>query len=63
MQVKIVNKSSNPSPAYATPLSAGMDIRANLQEPLTLNPLQRMLIPTGLYIVRVADKSIKILKK
>ena len=50
MQVKIVNKYSNPSPAYATPLSAGMDIRANLQEPLTLNPLQRMLIPTGLYI-------------
>lgn len=50
MQVKIVNKSSNPSSAYATPLSAGMDIRANLQEPLTLNPLQRMLIPTGLYI-------------
>ncbi len=50
MQVKIVNKSSNPSPAYATTLSAGMDIRANLQEPLTLNPLQRMLIPTGLYI-------------
>lgn len=50
MQVKIVNKSSNQSPAYATPLSAGMDIRANLQEPLTLNPLQRMLIPTGLYI-------------
>lgn len=50
MQVKIVNKSSNPSPSYATPLSAGMDIRANLQEPLTLNPLQRMLIPTGLYI-------------
>lgn len=50
MQVKIVNKSSNPSPAYANPLSAGMDIRADLQEPLTLNPLQRMLIPTGLYI-------------
>lgn len=50
MQVKIVNKSSNPSPVYATPLSAGMDIRANLQEPLTLNPLQRILIPTGLYI-------------
>ena len=50
MQVKIVNKSSNPSPAYATSLSAGMDIRANLQEPLTLNPLQRILIPTGLYI-------------
>lgn len=50
MKVKIVNKSSNSSPAYATPFSAGMDIRANLQEPLTLNPLQRILIPTGLYI-------------
>ena len=50
MKVKIINKSSNPCPTYATPLSAGMDIRANLQEPLTLNPLQRMLIPTGLYI-------------
>lgn len=50
MQVKIVNNSSNPSPAYATPLSAGMDVRADLQEPLTLNPLQRILIPTGLYI-------------
>lgn len=41
MKVKIVNKSSNPSPAYATLQSAGMDIRANLQEPVTLAPLQR----------------------
>ena len=50
MKVKIVNKSSNPSPAYATRQSAGMDIRANLQEPVTLAPLQRALIPTGIYI-------------
>ena len=50
MKVKIVNKSSNPPPAYATLQSAGMDIRANLQEPVTLAPLQRALIPTGIYI-------------
>lgn len=50
MKVKIVNKSSNPSPAYATLQSAGMDIRANLQESVTLAPLQRALIPTGIYI-------------
>ena len=50
MKVKIVNKSSFPSPAYATPLSAGMDLRANIAEPITLEPLQRVLVPTGLYI-------------
>lgn len=50
MKVKIVNKSKNPSPAYATPLSAGMDIRADISEPITLEPLHRQLIPTGLYI-------------
>ena len=50
MKVKIVNKSKNPSPAYATPLSAGMDIRADINEPITLKPLHRQLIPTGLYI-------------
>ena len=50
MKVKIVNKSQFPSPHYATPLSAGMDIRADLKEPVTLQPLQRMLVPTGLYI-------------
>lgn len=50
MEVKIVNKSSFPSPAYATPLSAGMDLRANIAEPITLEPLQRVLVPTGLYI-------------
>ena len=50
MKVKIVNKSSFPSPVYATPLSAGMDLRANITEPITLEPLQRVLVPTGLYI-------------
>lgn len=50
MKIKIVNKSSHQLPAYATKLSAGMDIRANLSEPVTLAPLQRCMIPTGLYI-------------
>lgn len=48
--VNIVNKSHHPLPAYATSLSAGMDIRANLEAPLTLQPLERRLIPTGLFI-------------
>lgn len=50
MKVKIVNKSHHPLPQYETPLSAGMDIRANLSEPVELKPLERRLIPTGLYI-------------
>lgn len=50
MKVKIVNKSHHPLPEYATPLSAGMDIRAYLSEPVVLKPLERKLIPTGLYI-------------
>ena len=50
MQVKIVNRSAHPLPSYATILSAGMDIRANLTEPITLQPLQRCLVPTGLFI-------------
>ena len=50
MLVKIINHSNNALPAYETIDSAGMDIRANLQEPITLKPLQRMLIPTGLHI-------------
>jgi dUTP pyrophosphatase len=48
--INIVNKSSNELPAYATPGSAGMDLRANLEEPVTLAPLERKLIPTGLFI-------------
>jgi dUTP pyrophosphatase len=50
MIVKIVNTSHHPLPAYATSLSAGMDIRANLSEPVVLKPLERKLIPTGLYL-------------
>ena len=50
MKIEIVNKSHHPLPGYATPLSAGMDIRANLSEPVVLNPLERKLIPTGLFI-------------
>lgn len=50
MLIKIVNKSDNPLPGYSTELSAGMDIRAFLKEEILLKPLQRVLIPTGLYI-------------
>jgi dUTP pyrophosphatase len=50
MQVKIVNRSSNPLPAYSTALSAGMDLRANLEQPVVIKPLERILVPTGLYI-------------
>ena len=50
LQVKIVNKSKHASPAYATDLSAGLDLRAELAEPLQLKPLQRILVPTGLFI-------------
>ena len=50
VKVKIVNRSRNPVPAYATPLSAGMDLRAWLNEPVTLAPLERRLIPTGISI-------------
>jgi dUTP pyrophosphatase len=50
MKLKIVNTSDNPLPVYETTGSAGMDLRAQLQEPVMLKPLQRALIPTGLYI-------------
>lgn len=50
MKVQIINKSHHPLPAYATALSAGMDIRANLTEPVVLKPLERKLISTGLYL-------------
>lgn len=50
MKVQIVNKSKHALPTYATAQSAGMDLRANILEPITLQPLERKLIPTGLYI-------------
>jgi dUTP pyrophosphatase len=48
--INIVNKSPNELPAYATEGSAGMDLRANLEEPVTLESLERILVPTGLFI-------------
>ena len=50
MKIKVVNKGHQPLPQYATPQSAGMDLRANLEQPITLKPLERRLIPTGLHI-------------
>ena len=50
MKVKIVNKSKYPCPSYATPQSAGLDLKANLEQPVVLKPLQRALIPTGLFM-------------
>ena len=50
MKVEIINKSKHQLPAYATELSAGMDLRANLEEPIVLQPLQRALVPTGLFM-------------
>ena len=50
MVVKVINKSSNPLPDYSTPLSAGMDVRATNDTPVTIAPLGRAIIPTGLYL-------------
>lgn len=50
MKVDIINKSRHALPSYATALSAGMDLRANIEAPITLNPLERQLVPTGIYI-------------
>jgi dUTP pyrophosphatase len=50
MKVKIINRSKHPLPGYATPAAAGMDLRANLDAPVTLMPLERFLVPTGLFI-------------
>lgn len=50
MTVKVINRSSNGLPAYSTPFAAGMDVRADLAEPITLEPLQRAMVPTGLFL-------------
>ena len=50
MKVQVINKSKHPLPKYATSLSAGMDLRANLESPIVLKPLQRCLVPTGIYM-------------
>ena len=50
MKVQVINKSKHPLPQYATGLSAGMDLRANLETPIILKPLQRCLVPTGIFM-------------
>jgi dUTP pyrophosphatase len=50
VQIKVVNKGHQQLPVYATPQSAGMDLRANIDGPVTLHPLERRLVPTGLHI-------------
>lgn len=50
MKVRIVNKSTLELPAYSTPLSAGMDLRADIDEPITLGSLEKAMVPTGLHI-------------
>ncbi len=50
MKIKIVNKSHHPLPEYATAFAAGMDLRANLEQPVTLKPLERALVPTGIHV-------------
>lgn len=50
VKVRIINQSSNPLPEYVTEGSAGMDLRANLESPITIRPMERLLIPTGLFI-------------
>jgi len=50
MKIKIVNKSTNPLPHYATTASAGIDLRANLEKEINLKPLHRTIVPTGLFI-------------
>jgi dUTP pyrophosphatase len=50
MTVKVINRSGNPLPAYATPLAAGLDVRADNAEPIELKPMQRAMVPTGLFL-------------
>lgn len=50
MEIKIINRSKFSLPEYATPLSAGMDLRANIDAPIVIRPFQRLLVPTGLFI-------------
>lgn len=50
LKVKIINKSGNPLPSYETPSAAGMDVRACTREPITVQPMQRVLVPTGLRV-------------
>lgn len=50
IKIQVINKGHQPLPAYATPQSAGMDLRANIDKPIVLHPMERCLVPTGLYM-------------
>lgn len=50
MNIPVINRSHHPLPAYATELSAGLDLRANLSESISIEPMQRVLVPTGLFM-------------
>ena len=60
MTVKVINKGGNPLPEYATALAAGMDVRADNAEPIVLHPLERALVPTGLYLEIPAGYEIQV---
>ena len=60
MKIQVVNKGHQPLPAYATVQSAGMDLRANIDEPIVLKPLERRLIPTGLHIALPAGNEAQV---
>ena len=60
MTVKVINKGGNPLPEYATALAAGMDVRADNAEPILLHPLERALVPTGLYLEIPAGYEIQV---
>ena len=55
IKVQIINKGHQPLPAFATPQSAGMDLRANIDEAIVLHPMERRLVPTGLYMAVIND--------
>lgn len=60
MKVKVINRSGNPLPAYATALSAGLDVRADNAEPIVLPPLGRAIVPTGLYLEIPAGHEVQV---
>ena len=60
MRINIINRSKHPLPEYATPLSAGMDLRANIEGKRVLKPMQRCLIPTGLFIELLSGYEVQI---
>lgn len=60
VEIKVINRSTNPLPAYATSGAAGMDVHAWLDEPLLLKPLERVLVPTGLYIEIPGDHEVQV---